>query len=233
MLRYSGIVPFFMRASLVAFGFTAPLLVFAACADSGDDPIAIGVVADAGHDRLKASPNVSGEASAEAGPPPIIGTVDASCKVTIENPAITPGTHVPEGTPIQYSTNPPSSGAHYPIWAHFLEYDKPIEDGYLVHSLEHGAVLLLYECTGAECTTMAAELRAVRNTVPTDPMCDPADRVRVILAPRPANDVPVAAAAWGWTYKADCVDAPSLLQFIKDHYAQAPENFCSPGKSTF
>ena len=220
-------MPYPFRASLFALFVVLPIIVIA-CADSGDDPVAIGTVNDAGPDRTKAAPAV-----VDAGPPPIKGEVDAACKVTIENPPIAAGTHVPEGTPIQYATNPPSSGAHWPIWAHFMEYDKPIDDGYLVHSLEHGAVLVLYKCEAAQCPTMVPALRAVRDAVPTDPLCAPADRVRVILAPRPANDVPVAASAWGWTYKADCVDPASLLKFIVDHYAQAPENFCSPGKSTF
>ena len=221
----------FLRTSAIAVGSSVPILLFMACADSDDDPVAIGVV-DASSDRVKALPNISGD-SAPPPPPPPVGTIDASCKVTIENPAIVPGTHVPEGTSIQYTTNPPSSGAHYPIWAHFLEYDKPIDDGYLVHSLEHGAVLILYKCEPAQCASIAASLRAVRDAVPTDPLCASPDRVRVILAPRPANDAPIAAAAWGWTYKADCVEPASLLQFVKDHYAKAPEDFCSPGKSTF
>ena len=227
-------MPYSLRASFVALFALVPISIVVACADSGDDPVAIGTVIDAGPDRAKATPIVSGDsAPQDSGPEPIKGAIDASCKVTIENPPIVPGTHVQEGTPINSATNPPSSGAHWPIWAHFKEYDKPIEDGYLVHSLEHGAVLVLYKCEQAQCAAMATSLRAVRDAVPTDPLCDPADRIRVILAPRPANDVPVAASAWGWTYKADCVDPTSLLQFIKDHYAQAPENFCSPGKSNF
>lgn len=157
---------------------------------------------------------------------------DAACNVVVQTYAPDPANHVPEGTPITYSTNPPSSGSHYPIWANFLEYNAPVADGYLVHSLEHGAVLLTYDCDPNACSPPAGvleALRAVRNAVPTDPLCDPAIRVRVILAPRPANDVPVAASAWGATYKADCVDAPSLSKFITDFYAKTAENFCSPG----
>jgi hypothetical protein len=142
--------------------------------------------------------------------------------------------HVPEGTVVTYDSNPPSSGPHYPIWADFLEYSSPVPDGYLVHSEEHGAVLLLYDCPSG-CDDVVAELRALRAAVPTDPLCDPSmgERVRIILAPRPDNDSPIAAAAWGNTYKADCFDGASLAKFIADHYAQGPEDFCSPGQSTF
>ena len=140
--------------------------------------------------------------------------------------------HVAEGTAVTYDSNPPSSGPHYPTWANFQEYAQPVADGYLVHSMEHGAVLLLYRCaSAAACPEIVAALRTVRAGIPTDPLCDPGIRVRVILAPRPSLETAVAAAAWGFTYEADCVDAASLTQWGIDHYAKAPENFCSPGQS--
>jgi hypothetical protein len=64
-------------------------------------------------------------------------------------------------------------------------------------------------------------------------MCTPPLRVRVIIAPRPANDAPVAAAAWGFTYRSDCIDIGSLSQFVRDHYAKGPEDTCAPGIATF
>jgi len=158
----------------------------------------------------------------------------ASCEVTIDTPELLPGIHVPEGTQINYSSNPPSSGSHYPIWANFQEFTTPLEDGYLVHSLEHGAIALLYKCDdGAACTANIEALRKVRDSLPTDPLCDPSIRVRVVIAPYPKMDVPVAAVAWGWTYKAACVDVPTITQFANDHYAQGTENLCAAGLTTF
>jgi hypothetical protein len=158
----------------------------------------------------------------------------ASCPVVIEAPAFLTAKHVPEGTKIEYNSNPPCSGSHYPIWAAFQEYDKPIERPYLVHDMEHGAVVLLYNCAlakpNAPCPGLVDQLRKVRDALPTDPGCDATTRVRVVIAPDPGLDVPVAAATWGFTYKADCVDAPTLEQFAKDHYAKGPEDFCTPGK---
>jgi hypothetical protein len=183
-----------------------------------------------------------GELDAEAG----ASTADASaadaspaaeagaCAPVIDAVTELPAIHVAQGTPIVYASNPPSSGAHYGSWANFQEYADPVPDGNLVHSLEHGAVLLLYKCSSpAECQPILEALRSVRAAAPADPLCSPAIRVRIILAPRPALDVPVAAAAWGFTYKAECVDAPSLAQFITDHYAKTAENFCAAGVTTF
>ncbi len=141
--------------------------------------------------------------------------------------------HVPEGTVITYDSNPPSSGPHYPVWANFQEYTAPLDEGYLVHSLEHGAVALLYKCeaTAPGCAQTIDSLHKIRDSLATDPSCEPSIRVRVIIAPFPRLDVPVAAVAWGITYKADCVDVPTLTQFAKDNYAMSPENICAPGRT--
>jgi len=157
----------------------------------------------------------------------------ASCPVTIDTPELLAGVHVPEGTVITYSSNPPSSGQHYPVWANFQEFSVPFDDGYLVHSLEHGAVALLYKCEtdAASCAPTIEALRKIRDALATDPRCDPSIRVRVVIAPYPKMDVPVAAVAWGWTYKADCVDVPTLTQFAKDHYAQGTEDICAAGRT--
>jgi hypothetical protein len=154
---------------------------------------------------------------------------DASCPVVIDTPELLASPHVEEGSPVTYHSNPPSSGPHYPAWANFQEFGQPVAHGYLVHSMEHGAVVLLYKCQGP-CDAVVAELRKVRDAIPADPGCDPNIRVRVIIAPDPTIASPVAAAAWGWTYNADCVDTPTLTAFVRDRYAKAPEDFCTPGR---
>jgi hypothetical protein len=167
---------------------------------------------------------------------------DASCFVRIDSPPLQPGIHVPVGTDItSWDSNPPSSGEHYPIWAAFQEFDAAVPRGYYVHDLEHGAVDFLYNCSadggaGADagaCDAMIAGLRQAAASLPDDPMCDPSVRVRYVLTPDPLLDYPVAAAAWGWTYNAACLDLPTLEAFAKAHYAQAPEDSCGNGVTSF
>src|SRR5436309_10545185 len=74
---------------------------------------------------------------------------DASCAVTIETPPLLAAAHVPIGSAIEWSSNPPSSGPHYPIWAAYQTYAMPVDLGYLVHDMEHGAVVLFYRCDDA------------------------------------------------------------------------------------
>jgi hypothetical protein len=51
--------------------------------------------------------------------------------------------------------------------------------------------------------------------------------------PDPLIDVPIAAASWGWTYRAQCLDVPSLTQFAKERVAQGTEDTCAAGQTVF
>lgn len=218
------------RISRAARFVICALFLVASCGE--DHVLDAGAPVDAGIDREPAHPDVHLVDAAPLDAPVDAPPRDAAaCNVRIEAVAPVDSPHVPEGTPITYGSNPPSSGPHYPVWANFQEFVQPVEDGYLVHSMEHGGVLLLHRCDLGSCPADVNELRAIRDALPADLLCDASIRTRVILAPRPANDVAIAAAAWGWIYRADCVDPVSLTQFIRDHYAQAPENFCAPGRT--
>ncbi|MEK7526132.1 MAG: DUF3105 domain-containing protein [Patescibacteria group bacterium] len=46
-----------------------------------------------------------------------------------------------------YSSNPPTSGPHFPVWAKKGIYDRLLSDGYLIHSLEHGYIIISYNCS--------------------------------------------------------------------------------------
>ncbi len=226
--------------ALAALAAALGLATLGACAKDSEGGAA---AVDAGPDRATALPELVPDAN---WPPEASVIVDAAvdadadadaapfdagpCNVRIDAIPLVDSPHVADGTPVVYSSNPPSSGPHYNSWANFQEFNHAVDDGNLVHSLEHGAVLLLYSCQGVACDAIVPALRTVRNGIADDPLCDPAIRTRVILAPRAANDVPVAASAWGYIYRADCVDPVSLTAFINDHYAKGPENFCAGGQ---
>jgi hypothetical protein len=162
--------------------------------------------------------------------------LDASCSVTVDDPPLLPASHVDVGTTVTYDSNPPSSGPHYPYWAAYRAYTTPVDRRYYVHNLEHGAIVFLYRCDQpAGCPDAARAMQAAADSLPDDPLCAkfPGVRVRTVITPDPLLDTPYAAAAWGWTYKSSCIDAPTLKQFAHDHYAQAPENLCEDGTAQF
>ncbi len=128
-------------------------------------------------------------------------------------------THVPDGTPVAYKNNPPSSGDH---WASPLPYGK-YEDEQprerWVHSLEHGGVVLLYNCPDG-CEDARATLVKVHDDTETDET----GRRRVIVVPDSKMPHRFAAVAWQWVLAMDEVDEAQLRCFIAAHKGNAPEN---------
>lgn len=60
--------------------------------------------------------------------------------------------HVADIAGVDYNSNPPTSGPHFPVWAKSGVYGRLLSDGYLIHSLEHGYIILSYDCTKAITT---------------------------------------------------------------------------------
>jgi hypothetical protein len=110
----------------------------------------------------------------------------------------------------------------------FKTYSAPIPAGYWVHSLEHGAVVILYNCPNG-CDAELAALDAYLAAIPADPLCVPPLAHRYIVVPDPTLPFTFAAAAWGNGLTSSCFDLPALGAFISAHYAMAPENFCFQG----
>lgn len=136
--------------------------------------------------------------------------------------------HVEPCSSVDYEMMPPVFGDHYPTWAAFGTYDYPVPSGYLVHSLEHGAVVVFYDCP-EECPDEVAEVQAAIDAWPADPLCPLDINHRVILVPRPALGARWAASAWGFSIKADCFDAELFADFYDRHVGNAPEDLCNQG----
>jgi hypothetical protein len=133
--------------------------------------------------------------------------------------------HVP-CTPVPvYGTNPPSSGNHYAIWADYKTYDTPVPWGHLMHSMEHGAVIIVYNCPGG-CADEVAQAQNMIDALPVDPLCTAPTKRRVILAPDPKLTVRWAASAWTWTLRSTCFDATAFSAFVSAHYGMGGEDLC-------
>lgn len=160
--------------------------------------------------------------------PPIAPSTE--CTVTTGSATVTDRHHLEPCSPVEYTLNPPVGGPHYSIWASFGTYDAPVPWGFLVHSLEHGAVVLAYNCPNG-CPDVLAAFERIRAAT-SDPACrETADLNRIIIVPDPDLDVPIAALAWEHAYLATCLDEPSLAAFVVAHYAHAPEELCVEGLS--
>jgi hypothetical protein len=91
--------------------------------------------------------------------------------------------HVDEGETLSDKEFPPTSGKHYDNWAPFGVYDEPIEDGFAVHDLEHGGVVVwLGEKVSDDVVDAIGEL--------------PKDEEKWVVAPRHDIDG-LFSGAWG------------------------------------
>jgi hypothetical protein len=75
---------------------------------------------------------------------------DSSCNAVVRTYPIAASPHVAPCNPVEYDTNPPTSGNHYGNFPRYAAYDYAIPRGFWVHSLEHGAVVLAYSCTDCQ-----------------------------------------------------------------------------------
>ena len=149
---------------------------------------------------------------------------DGPCNTKVASHAIEGASHVADCSAVSYGTNPPNSGPHYFTWAAFGVYEEPLPRGFWVHAMEHGTVVVSYNCPDG-CADDVEKAKTFAESV-NDPDCSPA---RVILTPDPLLDTEWAASAWGHTLRASCVDSERLESFYAKHVGQAPERVCASG----
>jgi Protein of unknown function (DUF3105) len=159
------------------------------------------------------------------------GSDGGACTTSIQEWPDEGFTHVSCTTDVDYQTEPPSSGNHYACWAAYQTYTSPIPWGNLVHSLEHGAIIIVYDCPDG-CDADVANIQAFIDGLPLDSDCAPTlGKNRIILMPDPDPSLGVrfAASAWDWTLRADCFDPVAFRQFFDDHYDHGREVICVDG----
>ncbi len=128
--------------------------------------------------------------------------------------------HIPVGTShtVRYNSDPPTSGPHYDPSARPGIYDEPIPDGYLVHSLEHGYVIISYnveEMPEQEAESLVAQLAEIAE----------GERLwKLIVVPRPGMEHRIALTAWQRIDTMERVDARRVRRFISAWRDRGPEH---------
>lgn len=161
--------------------------------------------------------------------------------------------HVDIGTKVDYNSNPPTSGKHYGEWIRSGVYSEPKDDRNLIHSLEHGYVIMSYNCekktsnlrwqmsnvyahgieeaspSGQESTSSAILSGAFRSddchklVDQLISIYEKKGKKRLIVVPRPNMDVRIALTAWTYIDKFNNFDATRIENFIDAHLNQGPE----------
>lgn len=119
----------------------------------------------------------------------------------------------PGDTPLyEYSTNPPTSGWHFVETLPAGFYDTPRLDGNILHSLEHGAIVLSYKSIISDEDKHILQAFYENN------------KTKLIIVPRENMDTNFALTAWEYIDRFDVYDEVRVIDFIKDHLNRGPEN---------
>ena len=136
-------------------------------------------------------------------------------------PVMVSSPHIPIDTdPGNHNSDPPTSGLHYAETSRAGFYDENIyafPAAYLVHNLEHGYVIIWYNCdtlSESEC----AELKTQITTV-----MDDLGGTKLIAYPWPSIDVPVVMSSWGRLQRFETFDVEKAKAFYRANLNRAPE----------
>jgi hypothetical protein len=131
--------------------------------------------------------------------------------------------HIPPGTPHEpYNSNPPTSGPHYadnmiPVPAAFYNESNMPLDERIVHSEEHGYVIIWYNCSkapGGKCDALKEAVRELR---------DQLGGTKLSAVPRTAMPTLLAMTSWGKLQLLDAFDVPQITAFYRRNVGQSPE----------
>jgi hypothetical protein len=182
------------------------------------------------------SRNAASAAASPSGPASASPAAAAAPTATSSGPAFL-GTHYPSqghthlmsGEPddFVYNSDPPTSGPHREIFNDTFVSSTPLASFVQVHLLEHGNVLLQYNCL---CPDVASALANIameydRGLVPsgqpkptaTDVQAAEEQGKAVIVAPYPHMKSRIAVTAWTHLGALKTVDAQKIESFINAH----------------
>ena len=143
-----------------------------------------------------------------------------------------------------YNSNPPASGPHDPDWVRPGVYNESQDKYKLIHSLEHGYVVVHYNCAIALNTQPSAlsvsahedEGDADGDSTPSatfkadcslaQTLADWAKKMglkKLIVQPNPAIDKPMILVAWDRVLRMDKWNAVETEKFVKAFRNRGPE----------
>jgi hypothetical protein len=134
--------------------------------------------------------------------------------------------HIDPSTQWTYKSYPPTNGPHYSVAGrapvNWGTVDTLVE-GQFVHNLEHGGIVILYNCpSGSDCTSLKNSLtNYVQNLAPLEPTFNEA---KIIMTPYSHGmQKKVALVAWKYIEFLDAYDQNAITQFYENHVDRGPE----------
>ena len=129
---------------------------------------------------------------------------------------------VPEGSAINYSHRPPSSGNHYAQAAPWGLSSEAIPEGTFVSNLARGGVVILYECPDDDCAALEQQFQSLLDKAPPD---NQFNRVKILMTRYDGElPAPIVALAWGHQLNLAAYDEATLLRWYRRFVNQGPKN---------
>ena len=124
------------------------------------------------------------------------------------------GGHLRPGQSAGYRDRMPTAGAHDPKWIDPGVYDTPQLPTRLVHSLEHGMIVIYYDRPQAE----------VMETLTAWAGLYGAQWSGLVVVPNPGLDDGIVLTAWQRSLKLEPFDAATAAGFIDRYRGRGPEH---------
>lgn len=118
-----------------------------------------------------------------------------------------------EAAPPEYSSVPATSGTHAALVAPCGIYREEIPEMFVVHTLEHGAVVVYYNPDEVGEATLA-EVEEVARTMST----------HIVVAPYSIMPTPVALVAWGQLAARPSLEVEEVRSFWGEYAQRGPES---------
>jgi len=113
---------------------------------------------------------------------------------------------------VEYNSNPPTSGPHFPDWhKDWKFYETALPTGGLLHNMEHGGVVVWYKSSVDDATK--EQLKEFTE-----------DNFKMIASVNEDIPAQMALSAWGVYELFDVFDEVKFKRFYKKHLNRAPEN---------
>jgi hypothetical protein len=133
--------------------------------------------------------------------------------------------HVDQEVRVQYATNPPASGPHYSVngLAPAIPqlYRQPIRPERWVHNLEHGYVVVLFDCESDDCPeSLFTNLQAFFDAAPLSKF----NKKKLVITRYRGLQVPIMAIAWDVQRDFQEFDMNGLLDFYRLRVDRGPED---------
>lgn len=132
--------------------------------------------------------------------------------------------HVPLDEQVTYDANPPASGPHWssagiaPVSAGV--YDEALEEEQWVHNLEHGYVVILFDCGGPCLPSLLDDLQELFDAAPPSELFG---NTKLVITPYDGLPFAFAAVAWDHQLHLEVLDESALLDFYDEFVDQGPE----------